>query len=1265
MFALISIVSLASVVRAADWAMYRGDAQHSGASAEELPSELKLVWSKALPPLEAAWPDQPRMQFDALYQPIVLDRIMLLASAREDCVTAYRLEDGAELWRFVGGGPFRLPPAAANGKVYAGSDDGYLYALDLKTGKMLWKVKGSPKDRLVLGNERLIDTWPVRGGPVVAEGKVYFAAGLFPFMGIFVYCLDAESGAVVWCNSSDGSAYLTQPHGAKSFAGIAPQGAMTLCGEHLLIPNGRAVCASYERSTGKMEYFSFASKFGGHDVTAYNSEFFFNGGLTYTVSNGKAAGTALLTPVIAGGYAYGITSAPKAAEVAAAKEPSAPSDPVIKDPLSAAATAVKESVTAIVKKDVAIDGIVAQDLATPLEDPSVLKKLKGPVARFKTSAVVPFKGAKTLLAAGKSLYVGTTDGITVFSLPLSNKQAPSRKIDVKGGVANLIAADGKLIAVTAKGEVLCFGTGKPVEERALVAASTPDAAVPAEISALIADAGIKSGYALVLGAESLPAAHALISKTEMSVVLLEADAAKCEALRRDLLRAGKYGDRLAVMEGSLTTRALPSYFADLIVGADASAIAGGGQFWVNAFRVLHPYHGAAYIKSSENNASVMKDALTQFVEHAALSKRGDFTRLLRTGGVPGAGNWTHEHADAGNTRVSQDKVVKAPLGVLWWGGSSHDGILPRHGHGPQPQVVDGRLIIEGVDVMRAVDIYTGRVIWEVPLPGVGSYYNHLIHHPGANGTGTNFISSSDGIYVSMGRKCYLLSLDTGKTLKEFALPDRALAGGIWGYINVVDDFLIAGAGIPRKEKPPEKEPKVEGKEDEDTVDPNAIPKEIAYPRTIASKELYVFDRKTGKELWSTVAEQEFRHNGICAGGGKIFAVDRLTPEVIIKAKVTPVSLPEGSVLQVFALPTGKKLWRCEQDVFGTWLSYSAAHDVLMEAGRRTRDSIFDEPKGMRAFNGSTGEILWQDPMALGPAMIRGKMVMKEKSACDLLTGKPVMIDDPITGVPQEWTWTRMYGCNTPACSEHLLTFRSGAAGFYDLSRNGGTGNFGGFRSSCTHNLVVAGGILCAPDYTRTCICSYQLQTSVALIPDADVEVWTYVGTSNDVKAPIHKLGVNLGGAGDRMDDDGTQWLEYPSTGGPSPKISLATEPAKPEIFSRHSMLVSGAKNWVTASGMLGLKSLTLGLNEKTEKSYTVRLYFAEPQEKKAGQRVMTLKLQGKAVLSNFDVAAEAGGANKSVMKEFKGIRASNSLKVELSAAAGETLLCGVEVVAEK
>ena len=97
-------------------------------------------------------------------------------------------------------------------------------------------------------------------------------------------------------------------------------------------------------------------------------------------------------------------------------------------------------------------------------------------------------------------------------------------------------------------------------------------------------------------------------------------------------------------------------------------------------------------------------------------------------------------------------------------------MLPRHGHGPQPQVLDGRLFIEGVDMMRALDVYTGRLLWETKLPGVGRAYDNLLHQPGANAGGSNYVSTPDGIYVAYGKSVVRLDPATGRQLAEFRLP---------------------------------------------------------------------------------------------------------------------------------------------------------------------------------------------------------------------------------------------------------------------------------------------------------------------------------------------------------------------------------------------------------------------------------------------------------------------------------------------------------------
>jgi len=59
----------------------------------------------------------------------------------------------------------------------------------------------------------------------------------------------------------------------------------------------------------------------------------------------------------------------------------------------------------------------------------------------------------------------------------------------------------------------------------------------------------------------------------------------------------------------------------------------------------------------------------------------------------------------------------------------------------------------------------------------------------------------------------------------------------------------------------------------------------------------------------------------------------------------------------FDLKTGKEVWSDNADIFGTWLSYSEKHDVVIEAGRVARDSLLDEPKGMRAYDAKTGRLM--------------------------------------------------------------------------------------------------------------------------------------------------------------------------------------------------------------------------------------------------------------------------------------------------------------------
>lgn len=1264
--------------RGGDWPLWRHDARRTAASPDGLPERLDRHWVRELPRLEPAWPDQPTLQFDAAYEPIVAGRRLFVGSSHDGSVTAYDTRTGDEVWRFFTDGPVRFSPLAWRERLYFVSDDGCLYCLRAGDGTLLWKFRGGPLDRKLLGNGRLISAWPARGAPVVVEGTVYFAAGVWPFMGIFLHALDADTGEVRWTRDGDGSLYIKQPHNTDSFAGVAPQGPLVAIGERLLVPGGRSVPACYDRATGKMLYYQLGQngKKGGGATVVAEGDLFFNGGGAFELKTEKHLGAVGEMVVVSESVLYDA----RKLELRALDLTSVPAD------------------------DVAIAEISEPALASAASNASSNSTTVDPAPWIRELGKAETPKLTALIKAGDRLYAGCEGRILSIALPLPRKGSPNVvwQAEIEGTPASLIAADDRLFAVTTQGSLQCFGpaeltTPALIKVRRREVPNKPlvvDAASSDKADEILKATEVRDGYCLVTGAGKGDLACELVRRTALRIAVIEPDPAIATTLRDRLRASGLGGDRIAVIVNDPLQIPLPPYMASLLIAESLPAEpAARAAAVARLFASLRPFGGVAVLPFSADQT----EAITAQVKSGALAgavwkPAGESTLLIREGALPGSADWSHEHADAANTRVSKDRLVKAPLGLLWFGGSSNEPILPRHGHGPQPQVVDGRAIVEGVDMLRAMDIYTGRILWEAKIPGIGALYDNTAHQPGANASGTNYIATREGIYVVIGATCLKLDPASGQRLTEFRLPERfgQNTAPLWGYLNVSDEFLIGGADPvfdPSQMKTLKKSNVPGGSDDDEPKKKSSSASDAA--KAIASVtdkalkvekgendnysssgRLIVMDRRTGTALWTAAARSGFRHNAICIGGGRIYCIDRASGAELSRRKRRGEELAIPPRLVAFDLKTGKEVWSTEEDVFGTWLSYSEEHGTLVEAGRNARDTLNDEPKGMRTYRGDDGSVLWSSKTLTGPAMIHHDTILLQGSACHLLTGKPRLREHPLSGELVEWTWTRNYGCNTPAASEHLLTFRSGAAGYFDLCSDGGTGNFGGFRSSCTNNLVVAGGVLCAPDYTRTCVCTYQNQTSLAMIHMPEVETWTSFGPQSP-KHAVRRLGINLGAPGDRKADDGTLWLEYPSVGGASPAVPIKLEPEKPDWFRRHSSQISGdGPSWIAASGARGLRSLKVTLSDTDDltRRYTVRLHFCEPDNVQPGDRRFAIRLQDKTVVPALDIVKEAGGRHRGLVKEFRGVLVDDDLLIELVPDAGAKLraavVSGIEIQSE-
>ncbi len=429
----------------------------------------------------------------------------------------------------------------------------------------------------------------------------------------------------------------------------------------------------------------------------------------------------------------------------------------------------------------------------------------------------------------------------------------------------------------------------------------------------------------------------------------------------------------------------------------------------------------------------------------------------------------------------------------------------------------------------------------------------------------------------------------------------------------------------------------------------------------------------GKILWTRKAGIEFRHNSVCAGDGKIFCIDGSSPERLEYIKKSGIELAAEPVLYCLDAGTGKIVWEERRDIRGTWLACSEEKKILLEAGSSSRDRAIDETKNyMAARKSSDGSLLWTISRDYeGPPILHPEMIITQAKSGKLdntgfaikySDGKDLLKKNPLCDAQIPWEYSRAYGCGTAIASTNLVSFRSGAAGFLDIN-GAGTSNLGGFKSGCSSNLIVADGVLSAPDYTRTCTCSYQNQSSVSFISKPENELWSYVSDTLPDDRDIDRLGVNFGVPGCRLAENGVLWINFPTRGVPQPKIKVSVKPSGVTTYLQHSLLSDGSHPWITASGIIGMDSLSIDM--EGEGSYDVRLFFSEPElDCRKGDRIFTVILNEREILSNFDVLARTGKALSGFCAVFKDIKSSSG-KINLkfkSDSKMPPLISGIEIV---
>ena len=242
-----------SRLRAGDWPTYMHDNYRSGTTTEQLNVPLHEDWSyhtsrrprpswSDTPALQDFWNGsyghKSRVNVDRTSQAAVVGNRLFFGSSHSDKVICLDSRSGAQYWQFFTGGPVRFAPAVDSGKVYFGSDDGYVYCLDTTDGSELWKHRATGSEDLMFAGGRMVSTCPVRTCVLVEGGVAYWGAGMF----------NGYQTGLDWylcARSADTGTHLWKVTPSRRMLGY-----LLSLGSGLYVPAGKLWPYIYNKSTG-------------------------------------------------------------------------------------------------------------------------------------------------------------------------------------------------------------------------------------------------------------------------------------------------------------------------------------------------------------------------------------------------------------------------------------------------------------------------------------------------------------------------------------------------------------------------------------------------------------------------------------------------------------------------------------------------------------------------------------------------------------------------------------------------------------------------------------------------------------------------------------------------------------------------------------------------------------------------------------------------------------------------------------------------------
>ncbi|MBX3420770.1 MAG: PQQ-binding-like beta-propeller repeat protein [Pirellulaceae bacterium] len=590
------------------------------------------------------------------------------------------------------------------------------------------------------------------------------------------------------------------------------------------------------------------------------------------------------------------------------------------------------------------------------------------------------------------------------------------------------------------------------------------------------------GLAIVVGAhDEARFAEAVCRQSGLDVIVLDADQQRVAAARSRLLRVGVYGRPVSVRHVSdFASLALPNRTADFLmvapVGSDLAApnelSSQLGSVSLSQLALKVQPRGSLVLPAALVTAELLladdsgRSLERKDAKPSDKSLAHPWTTLL----VPqrsGAADWSHMYGSPDNSAFAGEMLAgasrQADLKLVWAGRPGPRYQSDRGNRKPSPLAAGGRLFLQGLRRVIAVDAFNGTIQWGLELPEVIRF-----NVPRDCG---NWCADSQHLYIAARSRCMVVDAASGAIATQLNVYDPRQQQLQWGFIARHERFLIGSSVVPGAAF-------TEFWGGENWYDE----KFGEHTKKVCSDALFAMEPESGQLIW-TYDDGLIVNPTITIADGCIYFLtcrdqqlkqrsDRRLNDDAFWANLHLVALDAQS---------GSTLW----DVPAQPIDGRIAVYLASSAGKLVLVTSKDGAFSAYALDAASGKQLWRGQYTWEadhhgkhlsrPAIVDGQIYLRPLTL-DLHTGKVLSEAFP-----------KGHQCGSYSASRYAMFLRAGELAIWDRT-TGQSDRWQRVRPDCWISTIPAQGMLLSPEGGGGCSCGGWIETSMAFGPTIEQEL---------------------------------------------------------------------------------------------------------------------------------------------------------------------------------